>query len=282
MPEDRKRIVTESVAFLKKRIDFKPLIGVVAGSGLGSFAIKVHPDVKIPYGEIPHFPVSNVSGHSGILVVGSVNGIRLIVLSGRKHFYEGVDPWQATLPIRVLALLGVKFLVLSNAAGGLNRQFTPGDLMLISDHINFLFRNPLVGDHIVEWGPRFVDMSEPYDRELRKMTQKVACQEGIPLQEGVYVANLGPTYETFSEVEMERFFGADAVGMSTVPECLVARQMGMRVLGISCISNSLVLEPGKKTTHEEVLEVTKRVEERFERLLIALLLEMNRKGLLKV
>jgi purine-nucleoside phosphorylase len=268
--------VEEAAAYLKEKAAPVPAICVVAGSGLGSFAQKVEARLTIPYGDIPHFPTSTVVGHAGELVIGEIEGVPLVVQAGRKHLYEGVDPKVATLPVRALALAGVRVLILSNAAGGLNRSFLPGDLMLINDHINFLFQNPLLGENVDDWGPRFPDMSEPWDAELRELVREAARREGIPLREGVYVANLGPSYETVAEVGMERFFGADAVGMSTAPANLVARHMGLRCLGISCITNSLVLNPGTETTHEEVLEVAKMVEGRFERLLRATLVAIDR------
>jgi purine-nucleoside phosphorylase len=275
MADNYRAQVEEAAAFLKDTVRPFPQIAVVAGSGLGSFARKVTDSQIIPYDKIPHFPVSTVVGHAGELVTGSVAGVNVVVQSGRKHLYEGVDPKTATLPVRALALAGVKVLILSNAAGGLNRSYAPGDLMLISDHINFLFQNPLLGENVDDWGPRFPDMSEPWDLQLREICRDAARREGVPLREGVYVANLGPTYETVAEVGMERFFGADAVGMSTVPENLTARHMGVRCLGISCITNSLVLQLGKETTHEEVIEVAKMVEGRFERLLTAVLTEIQ-------
>lgn len=268
--------VEEAAAWLAREAEPVPAIGIIAGSGLGAFAKKINARKRIPYSDIPHFPSSTVIGHAGELVIGDVDGAPVIVQSGRKHLYEGVDPKVATLPVRAMALAGVRALIVSNAAGGLNRTFLPGDLMLISDHINFQFQNPLLGANVDEWGPRFPDMSEPYDRGLRAMAREAARREGVPLREGVYWANLGPTYETVGESQMAKQMGADAVGMSTAPEVLVARQMGVRVLGISCITNSLVLEPGKQTTHDEVIVVAKMVEGRFETLLRALLKEMQK------
>ncbi|GAB4311702.1 MAG: purine nucleoside phosphorylase I, inosine and guanosine-specific [Candidatus Sumerlaeia bacterium] len=268
--------VEEAAAWLRREAAPMPAIAVIAGSGLGSLAQAVDARRSIPYGDIPHFPVSTVAGHAGQLIIGSLDGVPVVVQSGRKHLYEGADARTATLPVRALARAGVGVLIVSNAAGGLNRTFMPGDLMLMSDHINFQFQNPLVGPNEEAWGPRFPDMSAPYDPGLRALAREVARRLGIPLREGVYIANLGPSYETVAEVGMERLFGADAVGMSTVPETLVARHMGVRVVGITCITNSLVLAPGRQTTHEEVLQTARLAEGRFERLVRGLVAEIHR------
>jgi len=255
--------VNRAAGFLQKQRRFFPRIAMIIGSGLGAFLKYVYKTGEIRYADIPHFPVSSVSGHSGVLILGALDNIPVAVLAGRKHVYEGAPIEDVIFPIRVLGTLGVKILILTNAAGGLNPDFIPGDLMLISDHINLMCRNPLAGPHVKKWGPRFPDMSEPYDRELRSLARRIARERKIPLREGVYVSNLGPNYETRAETEYLKYMGADAVGMSTVPEDITARQQGIRVLGISYISNSLVLKPEAKTTHEEVLANARLVEEKF-------------------
>jgi len=252
-PESYISKIKEAADFLRETMDPFPRTAMVIGSGLGGFIEALEGKTAVDYSEIPHFPVSGVSGHAGRFITGFLEGKPLAVLSGRKHLYEGDPPGKAIFPIRVLGCLGMRVLILTNAAGALDPDFRPGDLMLISDHINLMFRNPLVGPHDEEWGPRFPDMSEPYDRELRELARSIALEAGIPLQEGAYVGNLGPSYETRAEVAYLRFIGAHAVGMSTIPEDIVARQMGMRVLGLTYISNSLVLPLETKTTHEEVL-----------------------------
>ncbi len=263
--------VNAAADFLRKAVSGFPKITIVIGSGLSGFLNEVSQKKEIGYSAIPKFPISTVRGHGGKFVFGSVGGVPVAVLAGRKHLYEGGAVRDAVFAIRVLGVLGVRILILSNAAGALNRNFVPGDLMLISDHINLMFRNPLIGPTIEKWGPRFPDMSEPYDGRLRQIARAVAIEEKIRLQEGIYAASTGPSYETRAEVEFLRFIGADAIGMSTVPENIVARQMGIRVLGITYISNSLVLNPDVKTTHEEVLANARLVEPKFATLIRGIL-----------
>lgn len=251
----------ESAAALRARFGTVPDTLVIAGSGLGSFARRARNATTVGYGDLPHFPVSTVVGHAGTLVVGEIGGRRICVMNGRKHLYEGVDSSIAVHPLRSLLRAGVRTVIVSNAAGGLNPAFDVGDLCLLSDHINGMFRNPLIGPNIDAMGPRFPDMSEPYSRELRALAREVARELGITLREGVYWAGTGPSYETRAEVQMLRQF-ADVVGMSTAPEVLVAVQAGARVLGISVVTNSLVKSSGP-TTHEEVVEVGKVSGERF-------------------
>ncbi len=247
-----------------------PTTLVVAGSGLGGFAKTLANPVTIGYGDLKHFPVSTVVGHAGTLVKGLCAGKPILVMNGRKHLYEGVDVNVAVLPLRALLRAGVKTVILSNAAGGLNVKFNVGDLMLITDHVNNMYRNPLIGPNLDEVGPRFPDMSEPYSRELQALARAVALDLGVTLREGVYVGNLGPSYETQAEVQVLRTF-ADAVGMSTVPETTVAVHAGARVLGISLISNSLVLRTDAKTTHEEVMEAGKAAGDTFCRLVTGIM-----------
>ncbi len=253
--------IEESAAALRARFGTMPDTLVIAGSGLGSFASRVRGGTTVGYGDLPHFPVSTVVGHAGTLVVGEVAGRRIAIMNGRKHLYEGVDANVSVHPLRSLLRAGVRTVIVSNAAGGLNPAFDVGDLCLLSDHVNGMFRNPLLGPNIDSMGPRFPDMSEPYSRELRALAREVARELGITLREGVYWGGTGPSYETRAEVQMLRQF-ADVVGMSTVPEVIVAVHAGARVLGISVVTNSLVKSTGP-TTHEEVVEVGKVSGERF-------------------
>lgn len=248
----------EAAAVIRKRITGEPRVGIILGSGLGGIAATIDDAVRIPYREVPGFPGATVVGHAGELVAGTLSGTPVVALSGRFHMYEGHDAALAGFPVRVLHALGARTLVVSNAAGGARKSLRPGTLMLISDHINMQFRNPLVGQ-VEEGDTRFPDMSEPYDVELRSLAKRVAAEQGVQLDEGVYVALLGPTYETRAEVKMLQQLGADAIGMSTVPEVVVARAIGMRVLGISCITNYACGLSGSPITHDEVIETTARV-----------------------
>ena len=233
----------------------EPAAAIILGSGLGRLADKIADRKIVPYHEVPGFPPPTVVGHSGAVVAGTLGGKRVVALSGRFHMYEGHDATLAGFPVRVLHELGAPTLIVTNAAGGIRRSFKPGDIMLIRDHINMMFRNPLIGG--VEQGDeRFPDMSEPYDSGLASLAREAAKSQGLPLTEGVYCALLGPTYETRAEVKMLGTLGADAVGMSTVPEVIVARARGMRVLGFSCITNLACGLSDQPITHAEVLETT--------------------------
>lgn len=248
-----------------------PRVGLVLGSGLGSFAEKLKNRVAIPYQEIPRFPVpSGVVGHAGELVLGDVGRTPVVVLSGRVHFYEGRPMTDVVFPVRVLARLGVGAVILTNAAGGVRRTFKPGDLMLITDHVNAFGTNPLIGPNEETLGPRFPDMSEVYDKKLRRLAKATAKELRIPIREGVYLGNSGPSYETPAEIRAYRTLGADAVGMSTIPEAIALSHAGVRVLGISTITNMAAGILPKPLDHSEVLATTKRVGERFVRLLTAL------------
>ncbi len=251
---------------IRRRIgDRTPAVAIVLGSGLGGLADEIDVTASIPYGEIPGFQASSVAGHAGTLLAGTLAGRFVVALSGRFHVYEGHDTRLAAFPARVVHALGAKTFIVSNAAGGVNRLWQPGDLMLIRDHINLMFRNPLIG--AVEPGDlRFPDMSEPYDAELAQLARETAREQGVLLREGVYAGLLGPTYETPAEVRMLELCGADAVGMSTIPEVIVARAMGMRVLGFSCITNLACGLSATPITHAEVLETTARVAEKFKAL----------------
>ena len=249
----------EAVAVIRQASELVPRVALVLGSGLSAVADAVTQPVRIKFGDIPHFPVSSIEGHQGHLVLGELEGQPVAVMQGRTHFYEGYSPQQVTLPIRVLRLLGAETIVLTNAAGGLNKSFHTGDLMLIQDHINLAAMagaNPLRGPNDAGFGPRFLDMSTAYDRELRELAIAVAAEQGITLRRGVYVGLAGPTYESPAEVRFLRLIGGDAVGMSTTSEAVVARHSGMRVLGLSGISNLVIdeLDGAAQTNHEEVLE----------------------------
>lgn len=242
---------------VRARIPRQPRIGMILGSGLGALADEVKDPVKIPYGELPNWPVSTVLGHQGQLVVGELEGQDVLVMQGRAHYYEGYGMDQVTLPIRVMQRLGIEILVVTNAAGSVHPDYEPGDLMLITDHINLLGMagpNPLRGPNLDQFGLRFPDMSRPYDRELSASAREVAASHGIVLHEGVYICLAGPSFETPADLRFLRAVGVDAVGMSTVPEVTVARHGGLRVLGISGISNKANLDGNTITTHEEVLE----------------------------
>ena len=243
----------------------RPRIAIILGSGLGQLAERIERATNIPYGDIPGFPVSTVAGHAGRLVAGSIESCEVIALSGRFHLYEGHTAAVAGLPVRIAHALGATVLFVSNAAGGVRETLRPGDLMILEDHLNLMWRNPLIGP-VVDGDERFPDMSAPYDGELRAILRGVADDAGIPITEGVYAGLLGPSYETPAEVRMLRWMGADAVGMSTVPEVLTARAIGMRVAGVSCITNQAAGMTNQPLSHQEVLEVGVRVQDAFERL----------------
>jgi len=259
--------VNETAAWFRERGAGTPDVAIVLGSGLGDFADALQEGRTTPYGDIPHWPATSVVGHAGRLALGSLAGRRVATLSGRVHFYEGHAMSTVTFATRVLGTLGVRTLILTNAAGGINVAFEPGTLMLIEDHINLLGTNPLIGPNDERFGPRFPDMSEVYSTRLRTLAAEAAASQGLSLARGIYVAVHGPSYETPAEIRYLRTIGADAVGMSTVPEALVARHMGIEVLGISCITNAAAGVLPKPLVHDEVMEVAKRVRTRFSKLL---------------
>ncbi|MBD3109599.1 purine-nucleoside phosphorylase [Bacillus sp. AGMB 02131] len=252
----------QSAQYIQSKITATPEIGLILGSGLGILADEIENAVAIPYSEIPNFPVSTVHGHAGQLVIGQLSGKTVIAMQGRFHHYEGYSMDKVTFPVRVMKLLGVEKLIVTNAAGGVNKGFTPGDLMLITDHINFM-SNPLIGANDERFGPRFPDMSSAYDKEFQQLARKVAADLNIEIQEGVYLGLTGPTYETPAEIRMIRTLGGDAVGMSTVPEVIVANHSSMRVLGISCITNMAAGILNQPLNHEEVIETTEKVKSTF-------------------
>lgn len=253
--------------FITHMTDRRPKIAIILGSGLGSLGEEVKDKKHISYSKIPGFPVSTVQGHDGKLIYGTINGIEVVLMSGRFHFYEGYNTEEITFPIRVLKELGVKKLIITNASGGVNENFNPGDFMIIKDHINFGFNNPLIGKNEDSLGERFPDMTYAYDREYIEIAIESAKKLGINIKEGVYFYNQGPTYETPAEVRMIRILGGDAVGMSTVPEVIVARHAGMSVLGISCITNMAAGILDKELTHEEVIYTGEKTKNKFEELI---------------
>jgi len=272
--------IKEAADYVGSQLHHQPSIGLILGSGLSPLADEIEAADSIPYANIPHFPVSGVPGHAGKLVVGYLAGQPVLVMQGRTHFYEGYSMQHITLPIRMMQLLGVKTLIVTNAAGGLNRSFQAGDLMLITDHINmvgFGGSTPLRGPNLNEFGPRFPSMTHPYHPELLALARRVAAQLNLPLREGVYVGLAGPAFETPAENRFLLAAGADAVGMSTVPEVIVANHGGMRVLGISTITNVSILsiEAEAETTHDEVLETGKMVVPRLIALLRGILTVIN-------
>ncbi len=247
---------------IRARSTYHPRVGIILGSGLGAMAASVELATIIPYNEIPDWPVSTVIGHQGHLVIGQLENKEVVVMQGRVHYYEGYSIAQVVLPVRILQRLGIEILVVTNAAGAVNPNFEPGDLMLIKDHINMIGMaglNPLRGPNLDELGPRFPDMGQAYDRVLIELTRKVAADEKIKLQEGVYVSLAGPSFETPADLRFLRIIGADAVGMSTVPEVITAHHAGTRILGISGISNKANLDGDTVTSHEEVLEAGQKL-----------------------
>ncbi len=271
---------------IRQRTRLQPRVGLILGSGLNALADSVEEAVIIPYKEIPNFPLSTVQGHEGKLVMGLLEGQPVMVMQGRGHFYEGYTMAQATFPVRVMQVMGVETLIVTNAAGGLNMTYRPGEVMIIRDHINLLGmagHNPLYGPNIDELGPRFPGMNDAYDGELRQTARKIALEAGIPHHEGVYICLAGPSFETPADVRFLRIIGADAVGMSTVPEVTVARHGGMRVLGLSGISNALIGEEGAPPPdHEEVLEAGKVLVPRLERIIRGVLPHTSRRDLREV
>lgn len=253
--------------YIRSQTDAAPQLGLILGSGLGDFSDRLENQLVIPFSSVPHFPVSTVEGHDGAFVFGAFGGKSIVALKGRIHYYEGYSQQEITMPVRIMARLGVRTLILTNAAGGVNLDFSSGALMLISDHINYSGMNPLIGPNPADFGPRFPDMSDVYTKSLREQLKPLAAQAGIGLKEGVYVMFSGPSYETPAEVRFCRAMGGDAVGMSTVPEAIVARHCGLQVMGVSCITNMAAGVLSQPLSHAEVLETTARVKGDFTRLL---------------
>ncbi len=259
--------IDEVAGAVRDKIDVKPRVGIILGSGLNDLAVSIIDAVTIPYGDLPHWPVSTVEGHAGRLVVGKLEGQPVLVMQGRVHFYEGYSMGQVTLPVRVMQRLGLEMMIVTNAAGGVNPDFVPGDVMLITDNLNLMGMsglNPLMGPNLDELGPRFPDMSKVYDRELMDIARKVAVGADIALREGVYCGLSGPSFESPADLRFLRLAGTDAVGMSTVPEVIVANHGGLRSLGLSGISNKANLDGSTITTHQEVIEAGKVITPKVE------------------
>ncbi len=267
--------IEEAAAYVRGHSRTRPALAVILGSGLGGLAEAVEREATIPYKDTPRFPVSTAVGHAGNLVLGTLEGKAVVVMQGRVHLYEGYEAAEVVFPLRVMHALGASTLLVSNAAGGLNRQWAAGDLMVIADHINFMGRNPLVGPNEEDLGPRFPDMSAAYDRSLIALAARAALEEGVVLRRGVYVAVSGPNYETPAELRMLTRWGADAVGMSTVPEVIAARHLGMRVLGLTAITDMATGEQVESVTHDSVLAVARELEPRFVRLVRRIVREME-------
>ena len=261
---------------IRSKTDFEPLMAVVLGSGLGGYASKMEVVCEIPYSEIDGFPVSTVQGHDGRFLFGYVEGVPIVAMKGRVHFYEGYGIDDVVLPIRTMGLLGAKYILLTNAAGGIDLDFEPGDLMLIEDHISSFIRSPLIGENIEELGVRFPDMSRVYDLKLCECIRRAASSEGIDIKEGTYLQTSGPQFETPTEIKMFRTLGASAVGMSTVVEAIAAHHMGLRVCGISCISNMAAGILDQPLTHSEVQITADKVAHKFERLVSGLIKEVSK------
>ena len=262
--------IDQAADAIRARSSYHPRVGLILGSGLNSLADSVQKADIIPYGDLPNWPISTVEGHVGRLVIGELEGQIVLVMQGRIHFYEGYGMPAITLPVRVMNRLGLEMLIVTNAAGGVNPDFAPGDVMLITDNLNLMGMtgaNPLMGPNIDELGPRFPDMSQAYDRELMEIARQAASQENIQLREGVYCGLSGPSFEGPADLRFLRMVGADAVGMSTVPEVIVARHGGMRVLGFSGISNKANLDGSTVTTHEEVIEAGKVISPKIEKII---------------
>lgn len=255
--------IEEAKRFIEGKISKNPTVGLILGSGLGVLADEIDNPVKLKYETIPGFPVSTVEGHAGQLVIGELKGVTVLAMQGRFHYYEGYPLDQVTLPVRVMKALGIDTVIVTNAAGGVNRNFTPGELMLITDHINNAGANPLIGPNDDSFGVRFPDMSTAYTPALQQLVKEVASSLNIGLKEGVYVWNSGPSYETPAEIRMLEKIGADAVGMSTVPEVIVARHANMKVIGISCITNMAAGILDQPLSHEEVMETSEKAREDF-------------------
>lgn len=275
MPNHKEQeIIRKAVELITSRIDFKPEVGMILGSGLGDYADQIENPVKVSYHEIPDFPVSTVAGHAGQFVLGTCRGRRVIAMQGRVHYYEGYTQKEITLPIRIMKRLGVEKILLTNAAGGVNKSFDPGTLMILKDHINYSGSNPLLGENFEEDGPRFPDMTGVYDADLRRKLKEVTAREQIHMEEGVYMMFSGPNYETPAEVRMAGLLGADAVGMSTVPEAIVCAHCGIPVIGISCITNFGAGILDQPLNHEEVVETAARVKKTFVKVLDLILEEV--------
>ena len=259
--------INKAADFIKSKVSFEPEIGIILGTGLGSLAEHIENPLIIEYKDIPEFSVSTVVGHAGRLLLGTLEGKKVIAMQGRFHYYEGYSMQDITLPVRTMKVLGIKLLIVSNACGGLNPAFHAGDIMAITDHINMMGSNPLIGSNLEEFGPRFPDMSEVYNKEYIAQLEAIAKKQSIGLQKGVYCAISGPNYNSKAELRMLITIGADAVGMSTIPECMVARHSGLKVLGVSCITDMAIPDTMTSPSHEEIVKVAEGVKPKFVSLL---------------
>jgi len=270
--------IFEASQYILSKITSKPKIGIVLGSGLGIYVDQIQNKIVIPYQDIPHFKRTSVEGHSGCLIVGEVHGVTVVALQGRLHAYEGHPMDEIVLPVRAMAALGIEILFLTNAAGGVNLDYHPGNLVAIEDHINLSGRNPLVGPNMAELGPRFPDMGNAYDKELRDIVRTIAKNHHVDIKSGVYCSVLGPTYETPAEIRMLRVLGADMVGMSTVPEVIAANHLGLRVAGVSCITNYAAGIKAEKLSHADVKKVAEKAMVGFATVLTETIGELKKMG----
>lgn len=260
---DLRARIESAAEYIKGKSGFEPEIGIILGTGLGSLGDYIDKVSVVDYAEIPEFPVSTVFGHAGKLILGYLSGKKVVAMQGRFHYYEGYTMQEVTIPVRVMKKLGIKLLVASNACGGLNPSFKAGDIMIMTDHINFMGTNPLIGPNLDDFGPRFPDMSEVYNKDMVKLLEKVAASQGIKVHKGVYGAVSGPNYSTKAELNMMIKLGSDTVGMSTVPEAIVARHCGLKVAGVSCITDMAIPDTMIPPTHEEIVKVADSVKPRF-------------------
>ncbi|QUH26589.1 purine-nucleoside phosphorylase [Serpentinicella alkaliphila] len=267
--------VREAKEHIESEITVKPQVGLILGSGLGTLADEIKNPIILDYDEIPHFPISTVEGHAGNLVIGELEGKIVVAMKGRFHYYEGYSMQEVTFPVRVMKALGIEHIIITNACGGLNSKLYPGALMIINDHINFTGDNPLIGRNYEEFGPRFPDMSTAYNKDLIKLAHKVGKEIGVETFEGVYISISGPNYLSKAELSMMINFGADTVGMSTVPEVIVANHMGMKILGISCVTDMAIPNQLESISHEQVMEVANKTRPKFISLVKGILNEVN-------
>jgi len=260
---DLRARIEKAAEYIREKSGFEPEIGIILGTGLGSLGDHIEKVSAIDYSDIPEFPVSTVFGHAGRLILGWLEGKKVVAMQGRFHYYEGYTMQEVTMPVRVMKRLGAKLLVASNACGGLNPAFNAGDIMIITDHINFMGTNPLIGPNLDDFGPRFPDMSEVYDKDMVELLERIAVGRGIPVHKGVYGGVSGPNYSTKAELRMMIKLGSDTVGMSTVPEAIAARHCGLKVAGVSCITDMAIPDTMSAPTHEEIVRVAESVKPKF-------------------
>ena len=261
------RDIKNNAKIIAEQLDYTPEVGLILGSGLGVMAEEIENPVHIEYSELKNFPISTVEGHAGRFVIGELEGKKVIAMQGRTHYYEGYSMQELVMPVRIMKEVGIEKLILTNAAGGVNEEFSAGEFMIISDHINLMGDNPLIGENLAEFGPRFPDMSEAYNKELIEVAEDVARKNGILTRKGIYAAESGPSYETPAEIKYLRTIGADAVGMSTVPEVIAANHMGLGIIGVSCITNMAAGILPQPLNHKEVVEIAEKVRPDFIKLM---------------